>query len=147
MSFATSRASSHERAPDSVAVRRPGGHAIFVTSDMHPRTFVWIAAGVAAGALLRWAIDATVPELWTLGLVNAGGCAVMGLIFERGTERTARLVGTGFCGGLTTMSSAAVAVGEALADSRWVVAVATMLMLTVVSVAGFALGRRLAVAT
>jgi fluoride exporter len=88
-----------------------------------PRLVLLVAAGGAAGTLVRWAVSEVVPAadgfpLATLA-VNVVGSFVLGLLLERlarrGPEtpsaRRRRLgLGTGFCGGLTTWSSFAVEV-------------------------------------
>jgi CrcB protein len=83
----------------------------------------WVVLGGAAGTALRMAAEAQLPRpsdlpLPTL-LVNLVGALVLGALLEglarrgpdAGRRRVARLlVGTGFCGGLTTYSTFAVEV-------------------------------------
>ncbi|WP_432544147.1 fluoride efflux transporter FluC [Kineococcus sp. SYSU DK002] len=86
-----------------------------------PRLVLLVAAGGAAGTLLRHLVSQALPApggfpAATLA-VNVAGSFVLGLLLEalarRGPETPAALrwrlgLGTGFCGGLTTWSSFAV---------------------------------------
>lgn len=114
-----------------------------MTSDISARSLLLVGAGAAVGALLRWGVDAASSELATVVIVNALGCAVIGALPIGMGSRARQFTATGFCGGLTTMSSAAVAVAARLADDRWTSAVAIALLVTVVSIAGFVTGRSL----
>ncbi len=75
-------------------------------------TAALVALGAAVGAVVRflvsrWADDERFPA-GTL-LVNVAGSFLLGLLVARGvTGNAAALLGTGFCGGLTTYSSFAV---------------------------------------
>lgn len=73
-----------------------------------------VGIGGALGATIRWAI----AELWTVTdfpwatlVINVLGCALLGRLSsaDRSTE-TARFLGGGFCGGLTTFSTLSVEV-------------------------------------
>jgi CrcB protein len=72
-----------------------------------------IAIGGAAGTLARAGIDEALPHEpghwpWATFLVNLGGSLVLGWVLGRATapNRYWRpLLGTGFCGGLTTFSA------------------------------------------
>ena len=100
-----------------------------------------VAGGGALGAGARWVVLEALPEgstegvataatlaavgdglpwglPWPLVLVNLVGCALLGVVLGRGADSRVRLlVGTGFCGGLTTFSTFAVEVAEALRAS------------------------------
>lgn len=84
-------------------------------------TPLWVALGAAVGAPLRWWLGQRLdrPELpvGTLA-VNVAGSFVLGLLagLAVGGDVLA-LVGTGFCGGLTTYSSFAVQTRALAAES------------------------------
>jgi len=93
-----------------------------------PALVALVAAGGAAGTAVRVAAEAHLPRPADLPLptlvVNLAGALVLGALLEglsrrgadRGRRRAARLlVGTGFCGGLTTYSTFAVEVDLLLA--------------------------------
>jgi CrcB protein len=75
-----------------------------------------VALGGAAGTLVRAAVARALPPSstgfpWAILLVNLAGCAIVGFVIVAALERVAPgryfrpLVGTGFCGGLTTFST------------------------------------------
>ena len=68
-----------------------------------------IAMGGVAGAGTRWAALTLGPSTtfpWSVLIVNLAGCAILGVLVGRGVHHNARLlIGTGFCGGLTTFST------------------------------------------
>jgi fluoride exporter len=71
-------------------------------------TLLYVALGAALGAPLRLvvahALDARLP--WGTILVNVAGSFVLGVVTGLGVAaETAALVGTGFCGALTTYSA------------------------------------------
>ncbi|MEU2654944.1 CrcB family protein [Streptomyces sp. NPDC007325] len=86
------------------------------------------ALGAAAryGATLLWPTpDGRFP--WTVLLVNASGCALLGVLMVLLTEVRARpapnpllrpFLGTGFCGGFTTFSTYALDTQRLLATGR-----------------------------
>jgi CrcB protein len=78
-----------------------------------------VAVGGAAGTLLRLAVARALPSSstafpWATLLVNLFGSLLIGFIVVTAVERLAPsryfrpLIGTGFCGGLTTFSTFAV---------------------------------------
>jgi fluoride exporter len=84
-----------------------------------PGLLAVVAAGGAAGTLLRLAVARALPSggaafPWDTLLVNLFGSLVIGFIVVTTVERLAPsryfrpLIGTGFCGGLTTFSTFAV---------------------------------------
>ena len=97
-------------------------------SHRQPALVGWVVLGGAAGTAVRLAAEAQLPRpadlpLPTL-LVNLAGALVLGALLEglarRGADAGRRrgvrlLVGTGFCGGLTTYSTLAVEVDLLLA--------------------------------
>lgn len=109
----------------------PRVHATMQGMRVQPdvRRVAATAVGGVAGAGLRWAVTAAAGATrlpWPVLLVNAAGCALLGYLVVVAQERPAQRwllhdgAGVGFCGGLTTYSSFAVAVvqevrgGEAL---------------------------------
>jgi len=87
------------------------------------RELALVAVGGVIGAATRWGLlEATAgadggpagPVL----LANLMGCGLLGLLLGRGVASSTRLLaGVGFCGGLTTFSTFAVEVAEALRAS------------------------------
>ncbi|MDG2907645.1 MAG: CrcB family protein [Acidimicrobiales bacterium] len=123
-----------------------------------------VAGGGALGAGARWVVLEALPVgstegvataatlaavgdglPWPLVLVNLVGCALLGVVLGRGADSRVRLlIGTGFCGGLTTFSTFAVDAAGLMRDAR-VGAAATYLALSVVlGLGAFLTGRRFA---
>ena len=86
---------------------------------LEPGLLLTIALGGAVGTVARAAIDRALPAggsgfPWATWTVNVAGSLVIGLVVVAALERAAPgryllpLVGTGFCGGLTTFSTFAV---------------------------------------
>lgn len=74
-------------------------------------TLVLVALGAALGAPLRFALGHLLDDDWPWGtlVVNVLGSGLLGLFTGLGlTGHPLALLGTGFCGGLTTYSSFAV---------------------------------------
>lgn len=80
----------------------------------------WVAAGGAIGGALRYQVGIFLPTLstftladipWGTLLINTLGCLFLGLLAgvvevrPRFSERMKLMLGTGFCGGFTTMSA------------------------------------------
>lgn len=127
-----------------------------------------VAGGGALGAGARWVVLEALPEgstegvataatlaavgdglpwglPWPLVLVNLVGCALLGVVLGRGADSRVRLlVGTGFCGGLTTFSTFAVDAAELMRDSRAEVAATYLALSVVLGLGAFLAGRRLA---
>ena len=77
-------------------------------------TYVWVALGAAVGAPLRWLTDRWVTTRtagrfpWGTLTVNVAGSLVLGLLTGVGLAGNAPwqlVLGTGFCGALTTYST------------------------------------------
>jgi CrcB protein len=78
-------------------------------------------------------------------LVNLVGCVLLGALLGRGVDSRMRLlVGTGFCGGLTTFSTFAVDAAGLMRDSRAEVAATYLALSVVLGLGAFLAGRRLA---
>ena len=82
--------------------------------------FIWVAIGGGIGGVLRFFVGLLLPTLTTFTLVgipwgtlfiNSFGCILIGLLMgfvemrPNFDERLKLLLGTGFCGGFTTMSA------------------------------------------
>lgn len=94
---------------------------------METKALPAIIGGGTVGAIARWAV----AEVWQTGwfpwatlVVNVAGCLVLGyvgrlLLSAADTRRVLLLgIGTGFCGGLTTLSGFAVESATLLDDGR-----------------------------
>ncbi|MDQ1439314.1 MAG: fluoride exporter [Acidimicrobiaceae bacterium] len=108
-----------------------------------------MAAGGAAGALARyWVGIATHARAgsfpWPTLLINVSGSLALGLLVARTSSASlARpLLGVGFLGAFTTMSTFAVETDLLVKDGRLLVAVAYVGASLVGGVAACALGRR-----
>ena len=92
-----------------------------------------VALGAAVGAPARYLVNhlarerlGATPAAGTL-VVNVAGSFVLGLLVGAGvTGAPLALVGIGFCGALTTFSTLAVEVWDALSDERRVEATAVV---------------------
>ena len=109
-----------------------------------------VAAGAAVGAPLRYLISQTVRELGgappagTL-VVNVVGSFVIGLLVGSGsTGWPLALVGIGFCGALTTFSTLALELWDAMADGRHLHASANVALSLVLGLGAAWLGWTLA---
>ena len=103
-----------------------------------------VGAGAVAGAGCRWLAGEVLAANGALVLVNALGCVVIGWVAARKPQAATRLVvATGFCGGLTTLSSAAVAVAGRFDQGRAASATLLLFAVVVASGLGYVSGRRL----
>jgi CrcB protein len=120
-----------------------------VRQRFSPGVLVAIGLGGAAGTLLRVAVQRVLPPAVngfpadTL-IVNLSGCFVLGFVVVAALERGAPtrylrpLIGTGFCGGLTTFSTFVVEIDLLVRAGHAAMAV---LYLVVSVVAGLAVAR------
>ncbi|CAN7215838.1 fluoride efflux transporter CrcB [Knoellia sp. LjRoot47] len=88
-------------------------------------TALLVALGAAVGAPLRYLVNHWMRQHWgttpTAGTltVNVLGSLVLGLAVGSGVDRSwLALVGTGFCGALTTFSTLALELQDAFGDER-----------------------------
>ena len=74
------------------------------------RPLLLVMLGGVAGSLLRWGLTEVAPHLWTTLAINVVGSLLLALLVRnRAQDHWSRpLLGTGFCGGFTTMSALAV---------------------------------------
>lgn len=132
----------------------PGvGHHDVVPTPLPERPRLRVAglvlAGGCAGGLLRYAAGAAWPEprgglpVATL-VVNTAGALVLGAVVTVAGQLPGRwlrpLLGTGFCGALTTFSAVVVAADRLLADGRPALAAAYLAATTGAGLAAVALG-------
>lgn len=92
------------------------------------RWFALVMVGGVAGSAVRWAVQSLASPgddfPWATLLVNVAGCALLGaltaVVRARPHHRplAGDLLGVGFCGGLTTMSTLAVEVAGFGRDGR-----------------------------
>lgn len=110
-----------------------------------------VAVGAAVGAPLRlvvahWTRErlGAAPPVGTLA-VNVVGSLVLGLVVGAALDGSLlALVGTGFCGALTTFSTLALELWDALDDDRPVAAATTLGLSLVLGIGAAALGYTLA---
>lgn len=114
-----------------------------------------IGLGGAAGTLTRAAVAQALPSRsasfpWATLIVNVSGSVVLGFVIVVALERAAPsrylrpLLGTGFCGGLTTFSTFAVETDSLVRSGRAGVAVVYGLTSTASGLLGVWGGARLA---
>jgi CrcB protein len=108
--------STDPSAPPTSIVPRAGQQASRRRAAFHPGTIAVIALGGAAGTLGRVELGRIIPTTangfpWPTFAANITGAFVIGLVIVLVLDRMAHtryvrpLIGTGFCGGLTTFST------------------------------------------
>ena len=81
---------------------------------------ILVAIGAVPGALIRWQAAGVYFGDGDNVVVNVAGAFILGLLVGRGVDaRWQLLVGTGFCGSLTTFSAWMVDCVVLLAAGRW----------------------------
>lgn len=117
------------------------------------RSTIAVAAGAVAGAGVRWVLVETFPESsgwpWAVFVVNVVGSLLLGAVLamthhrtDDDTTNTLRLlVGTGFCGALTTFSTFAVDVAVFLRDQRAALATSYLVVSLAIGIVAFVVGR------
>lgn len=127
-----------------------GGRA----AHRQPTLLLLVVAGGAAGTLLREWVSGLLPvgpTDWPVAtfVVNLAGCLVLGALLEelagRGADaghrrRIRLLVGTGFCGGLTTYSTFAVEIDLLIREHAALTALIYAAVTVVAGVTAAALG-------
>ena len=113
-------------------------------------TVIMAALAGGFGALTRFGVDSFLRGRaawtgWTLMIINVTGSALLGLISGLVLAQAAPgwaqlIVGTGFLGGYTTFSAAAVEVVRLLEERRWAAALVSALGMPAASGAAAALG-------
>jgi CrcB protein len=113
------------------------------------RRLALIFAGGCVGGLARYAVtDAWTTSPfgfpWSTFAVNVAGAFILGMVVVVATERGVRhlrlLLGTGFCGALTTFSSVVVATDQLLAHGRAGTAAAYVVLTVTVGIAAASVG-------
>ena len=81
------------------------------------RPLLLVMVGGVLGSMARWGLTDVAPHLWATLLVNVVGSYLLGALVRTVAHDswTRPLLGTGFCGGFTTMSALAVQVVTASA--------------------------------
>jgi fluoride exporter len=82
-----------------------------MTHPLRGRDLALVAAGAAAGAVLRWGLGAITPDgsgfPWTTFAINMTGCFALGLLplVDGRDHRVTVFLGPGLLGGFTTVST------------------------------------------
>ena len=116
-------------------------------SEYHPfvQTLL-VSVGAIAGALCRWQIQKAIADKnpswqkWSTLAINMIGSCILGIVAGYNPKRTSipsLLVGVGFCGSLTTMSTFAVDCIKLINDSKYI-EMAILLTLTLLTSLGVA---------
>lgn len=100
-----------------------------------PRLLLAVAAGGAAGSVLRWLLGEVAPDgpgfPWTTFAINVAGCTLLAALellpLARGSATWAAALGPGVLGGFTTFSSTSEQGRALLADGRHLLAGAYLL--------------------
>ena len=121
--------------PEAVqGIVRPSRSVRLRPAESSRRLVVAVFAGGVAGALLRAAAERAFPAAahgwpWTTFVVNIGGALALGVFATRLQERLPPstlkrpLLGTGFCGALTTFSTLQIEVLQLARHGRpWIAA-------------------------
>ncbi|MGK2878350.1 MAG: CrcB family protein [Solirubrobacterales bacterium] len=107
--------------------------SVAVSEDARPSFAAECAAvfiGGFAGALARYGLVELFDSYggdwpWPIFIANVIGCAILGFVIaHRGTGLQVSLVGTGFCGALTTFSTFQLEIYELLDAHSYLLAVA-----------------------
>ena len=110
-----------------------------------------VATFGALGAVARFTVDGTIRSRmpsttpWATILINVSGSfllgLVTGLVTDHGLSETLRLaVGTGFCGGYTTFSTAMFETVRLIQQSAWRLVAANVVATVVLTTAAAAVG-------
>lgn len=115
---------------------------------MTKRQLIFIALGGAGGASTRWTVSTLAPDgsfPWMTLLVNLVGCGLLGWVIRSAPQRDLKaLLGTGFCGGLTTFSTMSLEIALLLQDGKALVSWAYLIASVILGLAAFGAGRLVA---
>ena len=116
-------------------------------SEYHPLVqTLFVSAGAIVGALCRWQIQKAITsknpswQKWSTLGINMIGSSILGIVAgynPKPTSPTSLLIGVGFCGSLTTMSTFAVDCIKLINDSKYG-EMAILLILTLLTSLGTA---------
>ncbi len=109
-----------------------------------------VAAGATTGAVIRWALTSIVENGNQLVVLNVVGSFLIGWLAGRRpslSRSTWLLLGTGFCGGLTSFSTFALDVARHLDNSQPTTALQATAVTVVLAVLAAVAGFRLATTT
>ena len=124
------------------------GVGVLYNARLHRRAAVEAAAGAKPRTAAQACVQVSVCRVpWHIAGVNVAGSLVLGAVLGWSPSvppRTKLLVGTGFCGALTTMSTFATDVVELVAASRYASAAAYVAVNNVGSIGAAALGYAIA---
>ena len=118
-------------------------------------TWLMVALGAAVGAPARYLTDRAVQSQhesvmpWGTVSVNVLGSLILGLLTGAGTAVTPAvlaLLGTGFCGALTTYSTFSFETWRLIEEEAYVAAVANVVVSVVVAMAAVVVGYAVAAA-
>ena len=133
-------------APRRPAVRQPGRVS---PARLRGTDLLLVAAGGAAGALLRHAVDVAAPHdlfPWPTLVINVVGAFALGLLpaldVVRRSRRVATALGPGLLGGFTTVSAWAGQVRELAGSGHAAVAGAYLAVTLAAGLGAASLGRR-----
>lgn len=105
-----------------------------------------VALGGAAGSVARWALAEAIGATPGLILVNLLGCVLIGAVYGAiDSSQTSPwwlkpLLGTGFLGGFTTLSTATLVTSALVETAQWVSAIGLLVGLPLACVVGVWLG-------
>ena len=106
-----------------------------------------IAIGGSVGTVVRYLVGEAVqsPSFpWSTFLVNVIGCALLAVVASPTRPKSQRrILGTGFCGGLTTFSTFSVEVASLTNEGRSTIAIVYLIASVAVGFAAFAAVRQL----
>lgn len=117
---------------------------------------VWVALAGSAGAVARFWVDGSIRSRWAARfpwgtlVINVSGSLLLGVLtglalFHGAPSATRTIVGTGFCGGYTTFSTASFETVRLVQSGRRVQAalngVGTLLLTVLAGGAGLLLAR------
>lgn len=111
----------------------------------------WVALAGALGAVLRFMVDSEFKRRhpsafpWGTGFINVSGSLVIGVVagavmFDSGANELQAIIGTGFCGGYTTFSTASFETVRLIQQGRAGMAVGYAAGSLVISIAACAAG-------